>query len=595
MNYYSDEPEWQYHFKNSIDWDSIIPLYYPSFPTEDGFNNQQEVLDFLEEIVTATGEWTGNALTDRAKHIDEEGAGTVVDGCTIPGKHLSETYREAKELQYFGLSAPVEYGGMGIPGAASIIAFGQANRADMGAATQMGFFISIIDMIERFCDKEDRDRLIPQMVAGDLSGAMCLTEPGSGSDVGSLTSSAVKNEDGTYTINGTKMFITNGGGGLGFVLARIKGAPEGLAGISLFLVEQFLGEGENRKMNYRVTKNEEKLGLHSSFTCEVVYENSIGKLVGKEHKGFQYMLHLMNEARIAVGVQGIGGLEACIHYAKEYAKERIQFGKTLMELPLYKRNMDDWETERDAFRALIVDTMSEFDIYQKLDMDKRHGVELTAEKTKLLKDATKVVRRRTPLVKAYGSEAFARISQDCIQALGGYGFIMEYEAQRFHRDSFATLLYEGTTQIQSLMAMKDLMKYILRSPAKFFASMLSSNPVANVLSGHTKYQREFLATHYEFKKNLTFLIVKTLKPDVNVNDPTEVKTFFTAKNWMKEENFNKLMIHAETICEGMSYMETIRVLTKHATKNEERSDLLGRYRKLVQPRLEGIYCDWRQW
>ena len=588
MNYYSDSSEWKWLFHNAVDWDKIIPLYYPSFPTEDGFNSKEEVIQFLEDLLMATGEWAGNAITDRARRLDEDGAGTVENGNTIPGEALTELYNEAKELQFFGTSADVNYGGMGAPHVASLIAFTQINRACISSATQLGFFTSIIDMVERFCDEEDKARLLPKLISGEMSGSMCLTEPGAGSDVGSVKTMAIPQEDGSYLLTGSKIFITNGGGGLGFVLARIKDAPEGLSGISLFLCEQEV----DGKQNYVIAKNEHKLGLHGSFTCEVVYENSKAKLIGKEHHGFRYMLHLMNEARIAVGLQCIGGIEASLHYARKYAEERSQFGKKLLDLPLYARNMKDWEVERDGFRALMVDTISYFDQYQKLDGMKRHGVELTPEQTKQFDKAKKWVRRRTPLVKAYGAETYTHLSQRGIQALGGYGFIEEYEAARFHRDSFAPLLYEGTTQIQALMAMKDLMKFVMRNPTKYFTALVNANPIANFFGASTECESRFNDTQYDFKKNFVKLLIKTLKPGTDTNNPGELKRFFNAKEWLKEENVMKLMVHAETIMYCLSYIEVLRVLMKHAKKDEARTELFNDYYKLVRPRLVAIYEDW---
>ena len=595
MNYYSDNPEWKWMFDNGIDWDSIIPLYYTQYPTEDGFNNKDEVKNFIEELITATGDWTANSVAPRARELDHEGAGKVENGNTIPGKCLQATYDEAKELQLVGMCADTAHGGMGAPVIANLLAFVQMNRACISSATQMGFFTSIIDMIERFADKEDVERLVPQIINGDLSGSMCLTEAGAGSDVGGVKTSATPQDDGTYLLNGAKIFITNGGGGLGFVLARIKGAPEGLHGISLFLCEQYIGEGENRKQNYIISKNEEKMGLHGSFTCEVVYENSVAKLIGKANNGFRYMLHLMNEARIAVGLQSLGGMEACIGYARDYAAERSQFGKNLMDLPLYARNMHDWETERDAFRALMVDTISYFDQYQKLDLMKRHGKELTTEQEKQFKFASKWVRRRTPLVKMYGAETFTNLSQRGIQALGGYGFIEEYDASRYHRDSFAPLLYEGTSQIQALMAMKDLMKFIMRNPTKYFSGLVNANPIANFFGANSASESKFNSVQYDFKKNFVRLLIKTLKPGTNSSDPVELKKFFNAKEWLKEENVMKLMVHAETIAQGLAYIETLRVLQKHANKDSSREDLFNRYYKLVAPRFAAIYEDWSNW
>jgi alkylation response protein AidB-like acyl-CoA dehydrogenase len=588
MNYYSDSSEWKWLFHNAIDWDSIIPLYYPEFPTADGFNNKEDVIQFIEEMITATGEWTGGSVTERARKLDEEGAGTLVDGKTIPGAALSEFYEEAKELQIIGLAASSEHGGMGAPAIAGLLAFTQMNRACISSATQLGFFTSMIDMVERFCEEEDKARLLPKLIAGEISGSMCLTEPGAGSDVGSVKTVAIPHEDGTYRITGTKMFITNGGGGIGFVLARIKGAPEGLSGISLFLCEQEL----DGKPNYVISKNEHKMGLHGSFTCEVVYENSIGKLLGKEHQGFRLMLHLMNEARIAVGLQCVGGMEATLGYARKYAEEREQFGKNLLDLPLYARNMKDWDVERDAFRALMVDTISYFDQYQKLDMMKRHGTELTKEQVKQFNHAKKWVRRRTPLVKAYGAETFTHLSQRGIQALGGYGFIEEYDAARFHRDSFAPLLYEGTTQIQALMAMKDLMKFVMRNPAKYFTALVNANPIANFFGATSESESRFNDTQYEFKKNFVKLLIKTLKPGTDTENPVELRKFFNAKEWLKEENVMKLMVHAETIMYSLSYIETLRVLMLHANKDDSRKELFQDYYKLVRPRFAGIYEDW---
>jgi alkylation response protein AidB-like acyl-CoA dehydrogenase len=590
MNYYSDSQEWKWLFHNAVDWDKIIPLYYPKFPTADGFNSKEEVLQFIEDMLTATGEWTAGAVAERAKRLDEEGAGSIENGATIPGAALTEFYNEAKELEIIGLSASPEFGGMGAPHIASLMTFTQLNKACISSATQMGFFTSMIDMVERFCEQEDKERLIPKIIAGEISGSMCLTEPGAGSDVGAVATTATKQEDGTFLLNGTKMFITNGGGGFGFALARLKDAPEGLAGISLFLCEQYLGE--EKKQNYIVSKNEHKMGLHGSFTCEIVYENSVAKLVGKPNQGFRYMLHLMNEARIAVGLQTLGGMEACLEYARKYAEERAQFGKKLMDLPLYARNMEDWETERDAFRALMVDTISYFDQYQKLDLCKRHGKELNKEQEDQLKTAVKWIRRRTPLVKGYGAESFTLLSQRAIQALGGYGFIEEYDTSRFHRDSFATLLYEGTTQIQALMAMKDLMKFVMRSPAKYFTALVNANPLANFFGASSEYESKFNGAQYEFKKNFMLLLIRTLKPETDTQNPGELKKFFDAKEWLKEENIEKLMKHAETIAQGLAYIETLRVLMLHANKHDSRGDLFDRYFRLVTPRFAHIYSDW---
>ncbi|MFN8369758.1 MAG: acyl-CoA dehydrogenase family protein [Bacteriovoracaceae bacterium] len=474
MNFYTDSSEWKWHFKNAIDWDSIIPLYYPTFPTKEGHKNIEEVKQFLEELLEAVGDWTANKVAPRARTLDEVGGGKVRDGGIESSKPLLELYEDAKSLELFGLTAPAEYGGLDTPVVVSLFGTCLLSRACIASSSQLAFYSSIIDMLHRFCSKELQEKYIPEIIAGNISGSMCLTEPSSGSDVGSLRTSATKQSNGTFLLNGTKCFITNGGGGLAFTLARIKGAPEGLTGISLFFVEENIVDAKTKqkKKNYIVAKNEHKLGMCGSPTCEIVYENTVATLVGEENKGMEYMFHLMNESRVGVGLQAIGGMEATLSYGREYVENRKQFGKPVSELPLMKRNLQDYETERDAFRALIADSCSYYDIYQRLDLKKRTTGDLTEAELKLFKNAKKWTRRRTPILKYYGAETFTLISQRGIQMLGGYGFMMEYDAQRFHRDSFGPLLYEGTLQIQALMAMKDLIKFIFTKPTKFLKDFI---------------------------------------------------------------------------------------------------------------------------
>lgn len=583
MNYFSDEKEWNWMLRNAVDWKTIIPLYYNKFPTEDGFNNQEEVISFIEELMTQTGSWAADAVYNRAEAIDVNGAGVVKDGRTIPGPELSAFYQEATELGAFGLCVPTEFGGMGLPAVALMILLEQLSRACNSQCTQLAFFTSIADMVHRFCDHETAERLIPKIVAGELSGSMNLTEPGCGSDLGMIKTSATPVGDGTYKLNGSKIFITNGGGGIGFVLARIKGAPEGLEGISMFICEQ--DEPGVEGPNYIVAKNEHKMGMHGSFTCEIVYENSIARLIGEEGKGFKYMLHLMNEARIAVGMQALGGIEGCIGYAKNYAQERVQFDKPISELPLMKRNLEDFETERDALRALLVDTISSYDIFQKLDLKKNEVGELTKEEEAIFKNASIWTRKRTPLVKYYACEAYTQLSTKAIQVLGGYGFMEEYPVSRYHRDSFGPLLYEGTSQIQALMALKDMIKYVAKNPQKYFSNLFIKHPAFAWVATDNLGQRELSGCQYTFKKNLIKLIMKCLKPE-KLSDLTNPKA------WMNEDNVDKLMLHAETICQGLSYLETLRVLANHSSMDKERYDLFKRYLTLVTPRLTGIYKDW---
>ena len=580
MNYFTDEKEWIWLFNNAIYWDKLIPLYSSRFPNELGLNSADEYKDYLRDILTTTGKWASEKVAPRGRRLDREGAGELIDGVTVPGSALRELYKEASELAVFGPSIPVEFGGPEMIVSSALFIHAQVARACIASSTQLGFFSCIADMVHRFCDQKTRDRLLPNILNGKLSGAMCMTEPACGSDLAQIKTSAILQNDGSYQISGTKIFITNAGGGINFTLARVKGAAEGLAGISLFLVEQHV----DGKLNFRVTKNEEKMGLHGSFTCEVLYENSKAQLIGKENEGLKLMFHLMNEARLATSLQALGGIEACIQYAREYAESRTAFGKKLLELPLFARNFHDIEVERDALRAVVVDSLNWFDIYQKLDLKSRHTNDLTESETKLLKEALRYSRKRTPLLKYWGTETYTRISKEVIQMLGGHGLMKDHPVEQWHRDSFAPLLYEGTSQIQALMALKDIIKYALQDPKKYFGKLFFQNTLTSTIQREKSWHKECTRVEFRFKAQLGKLLFKSLRPNK--------KEIFNPKSCMQEENVQKVLVHAETVCQGLYMMETLKVLADHCDKDKSREALFVNYLGLCAPRFEYIYKDW---
>ncbi|MEK6624553.1 MAG: acyl-CoA dehydrogenase family protein, partial [Bdellovibrionota bacterium] len=452
MSYFRNSEEWQWLFKNAFDWEGVLPVYYPSYPTPEGWNNLLEVQAFFKEMLEQICKWCEEKVAPRAALLDQQGPGEIENGLMISNELLETLYKEARELGLYGLTTGRNYGGLELPIALNFMAFAFIGRACLASSSQLGFYSGIADMLERFCSPEDCQRLIPKILNGELSGSMAMTESDAGSDIGSLQTVAVLQPDGTYHIRGNKIFITNAGGGLSFVLARIQGEAEGLSGISLFLVEQFV----NGKQNYCVIKNEHKLGMRGSFTCEIMFDNSQAKLVGEKNQGLSMMFHLMNQSRVGVGGQGLGIMEACLDYVKKYALERKQFGRPLMDLPLFKRNFEQWQVECDAFRALFLDSLNSFTLYHRLDLKKRNTGELTEREQEIFDHATQLTRQLTPLLKYYGAESALEISKKSIQALGGHGFMLDHSVERWHRDSFGPVVYEGTSQIQALMVLKDL-------------------------------------------------------------------------------------------------------------------------------------------
>ena len=211
MNYFTDSSEWRTLFKQAMDWDTIIPLYYPTFPTAEGFKDKNELLAFFEELLSSTGKWSAETLCSRAREMDELGGGTLVDGKVEVSEALKKTYQEVKEMELIGLPVGTEHGGMGLPVSIAMIGFSNMSRGCIATGTQIGFFTVIAEMIERFCESDLQKKYIPRIVRGEISGSMCMTEPDAGSDVGAVRTTAEKQQDGTYLLNGNKLFIQRWG------------------------------------------------------------------------------------------------------------------------------------------------------------------------------------------------------------------------------------------------------------------------------------------------------------------------------------------------------------------------------------------------
>jgi alkylation response protein AidB-like acyl-CoA dehydrogenase len=584
---FSREAEWSFLFRRAIDWESILPLQRPEFSGPDAPK-------LCEELLAATESWAGGSLSKRARELDLAGPGRVEGGGVVLSAPMESTIGEARDLGFFGFSVAPEHGGLGAPFLVPMLSLAQVARGCLATSSQLALYVGIPDMLERFCERDERARLIPRVVRGEIGGSMCLTEPDAGSDVGALRTTARALGDGAYALQGTKRFITNGGGGLGLVLARIEGAPAGLEGVSLFLCEELI----DGRRNFEVTRLEEKMGQRGSSVCEVVYDGSRAKLVGEAGGGFRIMLHLMNAARITVGLQSLGGLEAAIGGARAYASGRKQFGRPIAELPLMRRNLEDWETEVDAFRALMFDTLSWFEVFQALDLRERRaargeGAALAGAEALKLRRARSVARARTPLVKFHGAEACTALSQRAIQAMGGYGMMCEYDLERIHRDSFGNLLYEGTSQIQALMAMKDFVKDASRDPAKFVQALVGSHPLARL--GSSRVARAAAEARYELRKNFALLLIRSAAPGGRESESGFLNALSHAARGGLDDpgRLERLMIHAETLCQALADVATLEVLARHARRDEERSELFWRFHRLSAPRLAGIHADWR--
>lgn len=396
----------------------------------------------------------------------EESARLEDDQVVYP-KHIQETLDKLREAGLISFGVDEEYDGFGLPSFVANVILQMVSRADAGLMTILGLQAGVAEDIQMYASEELKRAYLPRFASGEVMGAMDLTEPQAGSDLGAIQTRATE-EDGRYFLDGEKIYITNGGCEIHLVLARdaetydqSKGTTKGL---SLYLTPRTLPSGA--KNGVHVTRLEEKLGIHGSPTAAIRFDRAEGFLVGKQGEGFKAMLSLMNNARLGVAAQGVGIAEAALKVALAYARQRVQFGQPIAEQPLMKDRLARMTVELEGSRALLYRACALVDqntaIEKALARAADGGTELSAaERVELEalyeRNATRV-RLLTPLAKYMGTEAADDITREAIQIHGGLGFMAESEVGKLHNDAIITTIYEGTSEIQVSFALKEIGK-----------------------------------------------------------------------------------------------------------------------------------------
>jgi alkylation response protein AidB-like acyl-CoA dehydrogenase len=389
------------------------------------------------------------------------------NGEVIYPAHIKETIDKLTQAGLISFGVDEKYGGFGLPSFVANVILQMVSRADAGMMTILGLQAGVAEDIQAFGSDELKDKYLPKFASGEVMGAMDLTEPQAGSDLGAIQTRATE-ENGRYFIDGNKIYITNGGCEIHLVLARdhdtfdqSKGTTKGL---SLYLVPRTLDSGE--KNGLVVARLEDKLGIHGSPTAAIEFTRAEGFLVGEKGNGFKAMLSLMNNARLGVAAQGIGIAEASLKVAIEYAKQRVQFGQPIANQPLMKDRLARMTLELEGSRALLYRACALNDanhaIAKALARADRGESELSpGERVELeaLRERNDTrIRLLTPLAKYMGTEAADSISRDAIQIHGGIGFMAESEVGKLHSDAIITTIYEGTSEIQVSFALKEIGK-----------------------------------------------------------------------------------------------------------------------------------------
>jgi 3-(methylthio)propanoyl-CoA dehydrogenase len=459
-NFFLDNEDIQFLFQH-IDLAALAALQ------EDDFKNRAngakgdeyaprdaaDAVDNYRRVLEIIGEVAGEMLAPNAEEVDREGNTHNEDGTVTLHPLVEENLRRLTQADMMGFTLPRKYGGLNCPNLVYTMANEIVSRADCSLMNLFGLQ-GIAETIYAFANDEIRDELLPQFTSGKVTGAMVLTEPDAGSDLQAVRLRAYQDENGNWLLNGVKRFITNGCGEILLVLARSEPEISDGRGLSLFLAER-----SSKKVRVRHLEN--KLGIHGSPTCELVFDDTPARLIGERQRGLiTYVMALMNGARVGIAAQSLGVAEAAYRLARTYAHTRTQFGVPIERLPAVAELVTDMKIDVEAARALAYETCRICDHENNNLRVMEFGGPLDKEEEKRRKQLSRGLKRLngmlTPMSKYYCSEMCNSVAYDCIQVLGGSGYMKDYAAERYARDARITTIYEGTSQLQVVAAVRGV-------------------------------------------------------------------------------------------------------------------------------------------
>lgn len=447
-NYYTDHPEIAFHLNHPL-MKRIVELkernYADAAKHADAPVNYEDAIENYKRILDITGDITANIIAPNSEAVDQEGPHLIDNRMHYASKTL-ENIQATRQAGLWGVSMPRQYGGLNLPN----VVFSMLS--ELIAAADAGFqniwsLQSCIDTLYEFGNNDQRQRYIPRICAGETM-SMDLTEPDAGSDLQRVMLKATFDEkENCWRLNGVKRFITNGDSDIHLVLARSEEGTRDGRGLSMFIYDKRNGGVDVRHI-------ENKLGIHGSPTCELVYKNAKAELCGNTRMGLiKYVMALMNGARLGIAAQSVGLEQEAYNEGLAYAKERAQFGKKIITFPAVYDMLSRMKAKLDAGRSLLYQTARYVDIYKALE-DIARDQKLTPEERQEMKKYTRLADAFTPLAKGINSEYANQTAYDAISIHGGSGFIMEYKCQRLYRDARIFSIYEGTTQLQVVAAIR---------------------------------------------------------------------------------------------------------------------------------------------
>ena len=448
-NFYTDNAVLKHHLHHPL-MEKIVALRERDYTDAEKYDyapvDYADAMDSYEKVLEIVGEICGGRIAENAEDVDHQGA-SCANGRAFYADKTVENLDLCRKAGLMGMAMPRRFGGLNIPITPYIMAAEIVSRADTGFENLWGLQ-DCAETLYEFGSEEQRAKYIPRVCAGETM-SMDLTEPDAGSDLQSVMLKATQKEDGTWVLNGVKRFITNGDSDIHLVLARSEDGTKDGRGLSMFIYDK-------RNGGVTVRRIENKMGIKGSPTCELVYKNAPAELCGSRRMGLiKYVMALMNGARLGIAAQSVGVSEIAYREAHQYAMERRQFGKAIIEFPAVAEMLAIMNAKLQASRSLLYETARFVDMY-KLYEDIARERSLTTDERAEMKHYSRLADALTPLAKGLGSEYCNQNAYDCIQIHGGSGFMKDYACERIYRDARITSIYEGTTQLQVVAAIRHV-------------------------------------------------------------------------------------------------------------------------------------------
>ncbi len=564
-NFFTDDKDLIFHVQH-YPWSELLK-FMPSWSKEDASSLPADAYAVLESI----GTLIAKEFDPLGPELSEQNP-TLSNGKVQQAPLMEKMLSALAELGAMSATGSPDWGGMGLPLMIGHVILQQLARVDITLANVFAYYFGSLKICEQFHGVRDFSAIIAKIAAGQELGAMALTEPQAGSDLSQIRTRATPTADANWQIRGQKTWITCGHGQHHFVLARScdeQTAP-GLRGLSLFYVPAARADGTR---NIEVTSLEKKIGHHPVVTAAIHYDDSTAYLLGKEGEGFSLMLHLMNHARISTASMALGGCEKVLRTATAYAKERQTMGQPIAEHPMIADYLQDMTVTTQGLRAMLFECIFHEDMEFRIRLQIKNSPDAkNAELNKALNHHAWQARLLTPLVKYFATEEFVRMSRMAIQILGGVGYMKEYGLGRFHQDSLLLPIYEGTSQIQSLMVLKDRLKKVFRAPTLFVQEM--ARVQYSLISELDPLQRKLLRMRHVYTQFVQAFILEALSDQMKALARTSFMNLSTAwkEGWDPKKSLNLGLKHAERFTKVVSYLSTGEILLKRIDQASTKED-----------------------